>query len=200
MANRAAPPIDKAGGWSRRGRGLCDTHLLEKGLHLGVPRLVAVPGVDHLAVAVDDVAHRHGGAPFSLVLLKTDLHGGIRGIDDVRKGYAVVAQHFQGNLLVVGTVEAQNDQPLVLVLHVELLEMTHLLAAGRSAGPPDVEPDDLAAEVGELDLRFAVGRGQFEVRRLGARLQAGPSRSTASSTPSSPRAASRRTSCRGSRR
>ena len=44
-------------------------------------------------------------------------------------------------------VEAEDHQALASVLRVEFLEMTHLLAAGRSAGPPDVEPDDLAAVV-----------------------------------------------------
>ena len=63
--------------------------------------------------------------------------------------------------------------------------MTHLLAAGRSAGPPNVEPDDLAAEIGELDP-LAVGRGQIEVGSFRARFQQPFLRIGATSTASSP--------------
>ena len=78
--------------------------------------------------------------------------------------------NIQGDLLVVRGVEAEDHESLVFVLHIKFLEMTHLLAAGRSPGPPDVEPDDLAAIVRELDP-LPVGRGQIEVRRFRARFQ-----------------------------
>ncbi len=125
---------------------LLDTQLLQSGLRSYMTLFVSVPRVDDVAVAVDEVTERH---PAGSIIQMRDFYRGIGRVKYAWELHAVFAHHLDGYVLVIGEIEAEDNEALLLVLLVEFLETPYLLAAGGSAGAPDVKPHDLATVLGQ---------------------------------------------------
>ena len=88
--------------------------LFKSSYRLGLAFFIAVPGFHDVAFAVDDVTHRHGRCARGLVILKTDFFRGFGRVDDIGERCTVLAQHFQGDLLVVRQSKPRTTRPLSL--------------------------------------------------------------------------------------
>ncbi len=73
------------------------------------------------------------------------------GVQDDWERNMVRFEMIQGDFPVIRSIDANNDQPLVFILLIQLLETPCLLAAFGSATPPFVEPDHLATEIRQLN-------------------------------------------------
>ncbi len=83
---------------------------------LGAGRFIAVPGIYHFAVAADNISHRHCAHPTQRFVLGYRLTSRVGGIEDVREGHLVGLDVIKRDLAVVGSIEAQDDQALLLML------------------------------------------------------------------------------------
>src|SRR5699024_3682782 len=77
-------------------------------------------------------------------------------------GNVELALEGQCRAAAVGVVHPQEVHVLVLVLGGELGQVGSFGAAGRAGGVPEIDHDDVAAPVGQVDvLLFVGGSGQF---------------------------------------
>src|SRR5215469_8241178 len=137
--------------------------LEERAPVLAVPLARAVGEEHPLAVAVDDEGRRYRPHPVGLA----DRH---LGIESHREREVVLFDeriHHARPLRVEG--DRQDHEPAVLVGAVQPLHARHLLAARIAPGGPEVQEDDLALEVGQLDGAI-VGSAELEILRVLDRL------------------------------
>src|ERR1039458_8713729 len=153
----------------RRRRGIGQGHgqtisvtaesLFHSGLQFGGIGAAQI-AVNDVAQAVDDESRR--------ISLDEILGRDVRlRADQQREGVRLFAGEFLHGVRALADIEAEDDQAALFPIDVHLLEARHKGAAGWAPGGPEIDYDDSALELTEVD-GVAAGIGEREIRRYRA--------------------------------
>src|SRR6187399_509599 len=162
------PPTTRRGRQERTNRGYAYSRLLflEHRTDLGevevlFARLVALVHHADVSLAIDEHGARHYGYLVHLADLAVS-------VEHNREAHRLLLRKPGFSALGIRLdVHAHQGEAHGLVLLVDVFEQRHFLSARSAPGGPEVDHDDLALELGEVD-DLAIASGELE-RRGGAR-------------------------------